>query len=202
MPPREPEPESTLLCRARDGDREAFAALVLQHRREALQVALGFVGDLEDARDLTQEAFLRALAHMHRFDVERPFFPWFYRILRNLCFNFLAKRGRHGECPLVLESDGGIDPAGGGANPLQILEASERGRRIWQALCTLSAEHREIIILRHFRDLSYQEIAAFLHIPRGTVMSRLFYARAALREALEATLGEEGPALAEAPEAS
>jgi len=116
MPPRETEPESTLLCRARDGDREAFAALVLQHRREALQVALGFVGDLEDARDLTQEAFLRALAHMHRFDVERPFFPWFYRILRNLCFNFIAKRGRHGECPLVLESDGGIDPAGPTAN--------------------------------------------------------------------------------------
>ncbi|MBM4117124.1 RNA polymerase sigma factor [bacterium] len=202
MPSREPELESSLLRRARDGDREAFAALVLRHRREALQVALGFVGDLEDARDLTQEAFLRALSHMHRFDVERPFFPWFYRILRNLCFNFLAKRGRHGECPLVLERDGGIDPAGAGVSPLQSLEASERGERIWQALCTLSPEHREIILLRHFRDLSYQEIAGFLHIPRGTVMSRLFYARAALREALESRLGKEGPTLAEATEAS
>jgi RNA polymerase sigma-70 factor (ECF subfamily) len=138
---------------------------------------------------------------MHSFDVERPFFPWFYRILRNLCFNFLAKRGRHGECPLVLESDGGIDPAGREANPLQALVAGERAERLWQALCTLSDEHREIIILRHFRDLSYQELAALLRIPRGTVMSRLFYARAALRAALEARLGAEGAALAEAPEA-
>ncbi len=202
MASRGQEPESNLLRRARDGDREAFAVLVLQHRREALQVALGFLGDLEDARDLTQEAFLRALAHMHSFDVERPFFPWFYRILRNLCFNFLAKRGRHGECPLVLESDGGIDPAGRETSPLQSLIASERADKLWAALCTLSDEHREIIILRHFRDLSYQEIATLLRIPRGTVMSRLFYARAALRGALEAGLGGEAPALAESSEAT
>jgi RNA polymerase sigma-70 factor (ECF subfamily) len=201
MASRDLEPESTLLRRARDGDREAFAALVLIHRREALQVALGFLGNLEDARDLTQEAFLRALSHMHSFDVERPFFPWFYRILRNLCFNYLAKRGRHGECPLVLESDGGIDPAGRGLSPLQAAAASERTAQLWQALCTLSDEHREIIILRHFRDLSYQEIATLLRIPRGTVMSRLFYARASLREALDAKLGGEGAALAESPEA-
>ena len=202
MASRGQEPESTLLRRARDGDREAFAVLVLRHRREALQVALGFLGDLEDARDLTQEAFLRALAHMHGFDVERPFFPWFYRILRNLCFNFLAKRGRHGECPLVLESDGGIDPAGREASPLQSLIASERAAKLWAALCTLSDEHREIIILRHFRDFSYQEIATLLHIPRGTVMSRLFYARGALRRALDAGLGGEAAALAESSEAT
>lgn len=202
MASRAEEPESTLLRRAREGDRDAFGALVLRHRREALQVALGFLGDLDDARDLTQEAFMRALANMHSFDVERPFFPWFYRILRNLCFNFLAKRGRHGECPLVLESDGGIDPVGRQASPLQDVVAGERASRLWQALCTLSEEHREIIILRHFRDLSYQEIATLLRIPRGTVMSRLFYARAGLRAALEAELGDEGPALAESTEAS
>jgi len=202
MVSRGQEPESTLLRRARDGDREAFAALVHLYGREALQVALGFLGDLEDARDLTQEAFLRALTHMHSFDVERPFFPWFYRILRNLCFNYMAKRGRHGECPLVLESDGGIDPAGRETSPLQALVASERAAQIWEGLCTLSDEHREIVILRHFRDLSYQEIATLLRIPRGTVMSRLFYARAALREALDARLGGEGAALAESSEAT
>ena len=200
MASRGQEPESTLLRRARDGDREAFAALVHRYRGEALQVALGVVGNAEDARDLTQEAFLRALANMHRFELERPFFPWLYKILRNLCFNFLAKRGRHGECPLVLESDGGIDPRGHGDDPLESAAAAECAEKLWEALSTLSDEHREIIVLRHFRDLSYQEIATLLAIPRGTVMSRLFYARNALRAALDAQLGPESRSLSEAPE--
>lgn len=194
------ESEQALLRRARDGDREAFAGLVRLHRGEAMQVALGFLGNEEDALDLTQEAFLRALSHMHRFDASRPFFPWFYRILRNLCFNFLAKRGRHGECPLMLESDGGIDPRGRGDNPLQDLAASERADHIWRALCALGTDHREIILLRHFRDYSYQEIADTLAIPRGTVMSRLYYARGALAKELDRLLGGEGSQLSDARE--
>ncbi len=200
MSSRGQEPEKSLLRRARDGDRDAFAGLVRMHSSEAMQIALGFLGNVEDARDLTQEAFLRALSHMHRFDVERPFFPWFYRILRNLCFNHLAKRGRHRECPLVLESDGGIDPRGRGDDPFQSLAESERAEHLWQALCALSEDHREILLLRHFKDCSYQEIADILEIPRGTVMSRLYYARGALAKELDAKLGAEGVALAEARE--
>ncbi len=200
MGSRGQEPEKTLLRRARDGDREAFAGLVRRYRTQAMYIAIGFLGNEEDARDLTQEAFLRALVHMHRFEVERPFFPWFYKILRNLCFNHLAKKGRHGECPLTLERDGGIDPRGKGDDPFQSVAAGERADYIWESICALSEDHREIILLRHFRDASYQEIAETLDIPRGTVMSRLYYARGALRKQLETKLGSEGESLGEARE--
>ncbi|MBN2172159.1 MAG: RNA polymerase sigma factor [Candidatus Krumholzibacteriota bacterium] len=202
MPSDGAEPDKALLLRARDGDREAFSRLARRYAGEATRIALGYLGSEEDARDMVQEAFLRALRHMDHFDAERPFFPWFYRILRNLCFNFMAKRGRHGECPLVCERDGGVDPPGRGADPFRALVASERASLVWEALQTLSPEHREIIVLRHFRDLSYTEIAEALDIPRGTVMSRLFYARSALRRAIDARLGDESGTLAADAEVS
>jgi len=176
--------------------------VIRSHRTEAFQVALGYLGNEEDARDMVQEAVLRALRHIHRFDVARPFFPWFYRILRNLCFNLLSKRGRRGECPLVCERDGGIDPRAKGADPFETLASTERAEILWRALGELSMEHREILLLRHFRDRSYREIAETLDIPRGTVMSRLFYARAALREAIDREFGAETASLVTYPEPS
>ncbi len=194
--------EQAILIRAREGDSKAFAKIVGTHSGDAYRIALGFVGNEEDARDMVQEAFLKALRHIHRFDVSRPFFPWFYRILRNLCFNFVAKRGRHGECALVCESDGGIDPVGHGQDPFDALLGSERAEYIWKALSVLGEDHREIIMLRHFQDLSYREIAELLEIPRGTVMSRLYYARGALRQALEDELADESRSLAPDTEVS
>jgi RNA polymerase sigma-70 factor (ECF subfamily) len=193
--------EPALIRKAVSGDRDAFASLIRVHRAEAYRIALGYLGNEEDARDIVQEASLKALSHIQRFDVERPFFPWFYRILRNLCFNFTAKRKRHGECPLVGESEGGVDPADTGRDAFQALESRERAALLWSALDGLSPEHKEIILLRHFRDRSYEEIAEILDIPRGTVMSRLYYARAALRRALDRSLGEEDQAVAGNPEA-
>jgi RNA polymerase sigma-70 factor (ECF subfamily) len=188
--------EQAILVKAREGDSRAFAELVGAYSRDAFRIAFGLVGNEEDARDMVQEAFLKALRHIHRFDVSRPFFPWFYSILRNLCFNLIAKRGRHGECALVCESDGGIDPVGRETDPFQNLVGSERAEYIWRALGRLGEDHREIIILRHFQDLSYREIADLLDIPRGTVMSRLYYARGALRQALEEELRDETASLA------
>ncbi|MCP4546485.1 MAG: sigma-70 family RNA polymerase sigma factor [bacterium] len=192
--------EKVLMRRARDGDRDAFARVVRLHRAEAYRVAIGYMGNEDDAREIVQEAFLKALRYIHRFDVERPFFPWFYRILRNLSFNLLAKRKRHGECPLKCESDGGIDPRSSGRNPFQDLVATERVEVLWDAVRDLSEEHREIILLRHFRDRSYDEIAEILDIPRGTVMSRLFYARASLKQAIDRRLGAESKSLGTSPE--
>lgn len=193
-------PENVLMRRARDGDRDAFARIIRMHRAEAYRIAYGYMGNEEDARDMVQEAFLKALRYIHRFDVERPFFPWFYRILRNLSFNQLAKKKRHGECPLNCESDGGIDPRSKDRNPFHDLVASERVEVLWEALRDLSDEHREIILLRHFRDRSYQEIADLLDIPRGTVMSRLFYARTALKQAIDKRMGLESESFGSSPE--
>jgi RNA polymerase sigma-70 factor (ECF subfamily) len=186
--------EKEILRRAKSGDGAAFSELWQRHRNEAFQIAYGYLGSVEDARDIVQEACLRALRHIHRFDLERPFFPWLYRIVRNLCFNLSAKGRRRGECPLITESEGGIDPRGSGPDPYQASLAAERAELLWEALQQLAPDHREIILLRHFRDRSYSEIAELLGIPRGTVMSRLYYARRALRRLLEDRL-DESPSL-------
>ena len=164
------------------GSERAFAVIVRATMKRAYSVALGFLGNAEDARDVSQEAYVAAHAARKRFDAERPFFPWFYRILRNRCLNALEKRLRRPEVSLdaVAErSDAGCDPA-------RAHERRETAALVWKALFAIAPEHREIIVLRSFQELSYREIARTLDIPDGTVMSRLFYARQALREAIEA----------------
>ncbi len=167
------------------GSESAFAVIVKATMRRAYAVALGFLGNAEDARDLSQEAYVAAHAARSRFDVERPFFPWFYRILRNRCLNALEKRARRPEVSLDVVAERN-DP---GCGPERTRERRETAELVWKGLFAIAPEHREIIVLRSFQELSYREIAGTLDIPEGTVMSRLFYARRALREALEALPG-------------
>jgi RNA polymerase sigma-70 factor (ECF subfamily) len=161
------------------GDTAAFDTIVRTTMRRAYAVALGIVGNAEDAWDLSQEAYMAAHRARKSFDTNRPFFPWFYRVLRNRCLNYVKKRARRMEISLdVLE-----ERAGGGSTD-DLLLREERIETVWKALFALSPEHREIIVLRNFQELSYEEISEILSIPEGTVMSRLYYARRALIDAL------------------
>jgi RNA polymerase sigma-70 factor (ECF subfamily) len=161
------------------GDKGAFEKIVRATMKRAFAVALGLVGNADDAHDLSQEAFIAAHRARKSFDADRPFFPWFYRVLRNRCLNYLKKRARRREISLdVLEERTGRISA-----DAEILR-KERIEIVWKALFTLSAEHREILVLRNFQELSYSEISDVLRVPEGTVMSRLYYARKALLEAL------------------
>ena len=181
-PEREDVSRETLVA-WKNGDSAAFDAIVRITMRRAYAVALGIIGNAEDAWDLSQEAFMAAHRARKGFDADRPFFPWFYRVLRNRCLNHLKKRARRMEISLdVLEERAGGESADG---PLL---RKERIKAVWKALQTLSPEHREIIVLRNFQELSYGEISGILSIPQGTVMSRLYYARRALLGALK----EEG----------
>lgn len=164
------------------GDKKAYEALVRRYMSDAFYVAYGFVGNAEDARDLSQEAFIKAHLARARFDEERPFYPWLYRILKNHCLNFVTRsrsnvsiddENEHRELPSA------------GPTPLENLESDERKRIVRAAIDRLSDDHREIIVLKNFREHSYREIADILGIPIGTVMSRLFYARQALRALIE-----------------
>lgn len=160
----------------REGSVRAFEEIVRATMRRAYAVAVGIVGNEEDARDLSQEAFMAAHRARATFDIERPFFPWFYRILRNRCLNFIRSRSARREISaevLVERPDAGESPEGRAIR-------RERAEAVWRAIQELTPEHREIVILRSFQDLSYREIAAALGISEGTVMSRLFYARKAL----------------------
>lgn len=176
------DPEQDLIRRWKRGDKQAFETLVRRHMTDAFYVAYGYVGNAEDARDLSQEAFVKAYQARARFDETRPFYPWLYRILKNHCLNFVTRSHRHISLDDENEHREIPSPA---ASPLENLEEGERKRLVRTALDRLSEDHREIIVLKNFKDHSYKEISDILGIPIGTVMSRLFYARQALRALIE-----------------
>ena len=160
----------------KEGSAEAFEEVVRTTMRRAYAVALGITGNSEDAHDLSQEAFMAAHRARASFDVDRPFCPWFYRILRNRCLNFLRKKAGRREVSI----DALVEKPGRSESPETGVMRKERARALWRAIQELSPEHREIVILRSFQELSYREIAATLGISEGTVMSRLYYARRSL----------------------
>lgn len=174
--------ERALIERCQRGDRSAFEPLVRRYMRRAAAFALGWVGNHEDALDLSQEAFARAFRALLRFDLDRPFYPWFHRILRNLCVNHIS-RARHSR---ELQLDDEIPVASSGPSPEEGAERSELQRQVWEAIGRLGEQDREILILREFQEQSYAEIAEILQIPKGTVMSRLHHARRRLKTELEA----------------
>ncbi len=176
------ETERDVIERWRKGDKRAFEKLVKRHMADAYLTALGFTGNSEDARDLSQDAFVKAFQARRRFDPKKPFYPWFHRILRNHCLNFLTRVRKRTE---TLYFDEALDNERFASNrptPLEQLEKNERIRLMRAAIDRLSAEHREVIILKNFRGLSYREMADMLDTPIGTVMSRLYYARKILKE--------------------
>lgn len=179
--------EAFLMTRASLGDSTAFGELVRRNMRRAYRAALGLVGSPDDALDLSQDAFARALKHAAKMDPKRPFYPWYYQILRRLCFNFL--RDRKNRQRLLDESGGWLaeDLSGGrvGDDPEARLRREDARRIVRRALAALPDAQREVLVLREFEGLKYQEIAELLEIPAGTVMSRLYTARRSLADALE-----------------
>lgn len=163
------------------GSVRAFERIVKATMRRAFAVALGLVGNVEDAWDVSQDAYMAAHNARRSFDTERPFFPWFYKILRNRCLNHIERRTRRREISL----DVLVERQDRTASPESVMIRKEQKEALWKVLFTLSPEHREIIILREFQELSYKEISEVLGVSAGTVMSRLFYARRALADALK-----------------
>ncbi len=161
------------IIRFQDGDGEGFAALMERYRQRAYGLALGFCGNHDDAMDAVQKSFIRIHRSLGRFRVGEPFFPWFYRIVRNTSFNQRRDEARHhGDCPLEW-----VTEPSRLSTPLQAAEADELRRRLWEAVDTLAPELREVFLLYTFQGLKYREIAGLMEIPLGTVMSRLHGAR-------------------------
>ncbi len=153
--------------------------------------AYRWLGSRDEARDACQEAAARALAAKRRYDPNRSFYPWFYRILKNHCLDRLKRRGRNPESVYddSVSSDSNSAPdaverAGTADSAEQRLLKNERERAVAAAIAQLPADLREMIELRHFQDLSYREMGELLGCPEGTVMSRLYRARKRLRELL------------------
>ncbi len=161
------------------GDKEAFAVIVARYTERAYRMALYILGSEQDAMDLSQDAFIRAYRNLKRFDVSRPFFPWFATILRNLCYNFLRRRKR--KQAYNIEDFQIAEPSSAPSSPSSAITV-ETKIALNRALSELSPQDREIIGKFYFEQLSYAEIANELDIPIGTVMSRLYYARRHLKD--------------------
>jgi RNA polymerase sigma-70 factor, ECF subfamily len=164
-----------LVDRCLRGDLEAFAPLVARYQKPLFNVALRMVRDREDARDITQTAFVKAYEKLRSFDRRHRFFSWIYRIAVNECLNFVSRR--RPERPLLADVPAADDPQ-------RDAEASELAARVQDALVTLTPDYRLVVILRHFLGLSYVEMSETLMIPEKTVRSRLYTARQRLAEVL------------------
>ncbi|MGH7948280.1 MAG: sigma-70 family RNA polymerase sigma factor [Candidatus Binataceae bacterium] len=184
-PGRQDGDESALIERARKGDTDAFAALVERYQRRVVGVAFAVVHNQDDAIELAQETFVRAFQNLGKFESRSSFSTWLYRIAANLSIDFRRREGRH----VVLrgedaESEISRIPSSEG-DSYRAAARNELGKRIESALHELTPEHRAVILLREVEGLSYDEISDVLQVPRGTVMSRLHYARGRLRAMLK-----------------
>ena len=163
--------DASCVARCLGGDLEAFEPLVSRYEGVLFRVALRLTGEYEDARDATQNAFVKAFEQLHRYDGKRKFFSWIYRIAVNECLNL--RRSRRPQEALTEGLEGPDTHAG----PFEAFAQAEARSRIDRAMAHLSFEYREVIALRHFADLSYEEMADAIGVPEKTVKSRLFSAR-------------------------
>ena len=178
--------EDALLARARTGDHEAFAALAAAHRDAVYRAAWWILKEQEDALDATQEALLRAFRHLAKFDGRSSFRTWARRIATNVALDRQARR-RRDRADALPEEDLVGDPRAREVG--EDLEREERRRLVRDAIETLPPAQKAAVVLRDVEGLTYEEISTALSIPKGTVMSRLFYGRATLKKKLAAVFG-------------
>lgn len=180
----QPEVERELIRKCRAGDSGFYEPLVRAYEEPGLRLALGMMGNADDARDALQEAFVKAYHALDRFELGKPFGPWFFQILRNHCRDMLRSRKARFRKEVLDErlDERPGDPA---RSPHRRAERAAAKKLLWDGLARISDEHREILVLKELQDLRYGEIAAILEIPEGTVASRLYHARRALKEALD-----------------
>lgn len=172
-------PDRDLIQRARRGEADAFGELVTRYQTSVFNVCYRILYERGEAEDLAQETFLRAYQRLDLFDLERPFGPWVRRVAANLCLNHLSGKP---VASAELDEERDADPDG---RPEPVYEAAERSEQVRAALASLPPHYRAVVELRHYQDLSYDEIAAALNLPLSDVKSHLFRARKLLAEKLK-----------------
>jgi RNA polymerase sigma-70 factor (ECF subfamily) len=191
--------DAQLMHAARAGDRAAFGQLVRRHQDRLFNAVLRMIGDYDEARELTQEAFTRALSKLDSFRGDSAPFTWLFRIAVNLTISRLRKDARRRTFSLdagARDTNGrGNDQAAGlldrvsrekTESPDEIAEKRERAAQVLAALGRLDGEYRAILVMRDIEGFDYAQMAAILELPLGTLKSRLFRARLALRDELKA----------------
>ncbi len=175
--------DATLISRTLAGEPAAFGELVLRYQDRLYNSLVRVLGSAEDARDAVQEAFVQAFVKLESFRGSSAFYTWLYRIAFNQAMSH-ARRKRPTQSLDDGRADRGREPVDGQPAPDARLDASERATQVHRALAELSAEFRQVIVLREMDGCKYEEIAEMLELPIGTVRSRLFRARLELRDRL------------------
>lgn len=175
------EQEAAVIQSVLDGDVNAFETLVKEYEKNVYNLALRMTGNSEDAADMSQEAFIKAYNSLSSFRGDSKFSVWLYRIVSNVCLDYLRSRTRKPTVSLSTENDDGeeveLDIADESQSPELLLDRSLTRDAVRRGLAALPPDHREILLLREIQGLSYEEIAAALGLEAGTVKSRIFRAR-------------------------
>jgi RNA polymerase sigma-70 factor (ECF subfamily) len=178
------------------GEPAAFGELVLRYQDRLYNSLVRVLGSAEDARDAVQEAFVQAFVKLESFRGASAFYTWLYRIAFNQAMSH-ARRKRPTRSLDEARAGRGQEPVDVQPAPDARLDASERAKQVHRALAELSAEYRQVIVLREMDGCKYEEIAELLELPVGTVRSRLFRARLELRDRLASVMNVERPPIAE-----
>jgi RNA polymerase sigma-70 factor, ECF subfamily len=187
-------PDADVVALAQQGREYAYRELLRRYERAVFSLVFRMVRDREMAEDLSQETFVKVLNHIDRYRPEFKFSSWLFTIANNVTIDYLRKKqldtvsiegSRHASTAAEAEATS-IAIASEGEDPLEELQSRELGSAIERAIAKLRPEYRACIMLRHVEDRSYEEIAATLDLPLGTVKTYIHRARHELRKALEA----------------
>jgi len=175
------EQEAAIINAVLKGDTNAYEYLVKEYEKNVYNLALRMTGNSEDAYDMSQEAFIKAYNSLGSFRGDSKFSVWLYRIVSNVCLDFLRSRNRRATVSLSMENDDGeeveLDVADEASSPQLLLDRSLTRDAVRRGLQSLPPDHREILLLREIQGMSYDEIAETLDLEVGTVKSRIFRAR-------------------------
>jgi RNA polymerase sigma-70 factor (ECF subfamily) len=187
-----PDADYRLLERCRQGDAHAFETLFRKYQAYVFNVALGMLCNSEDAADVTQEAFLRLHRSLDSFRGDSTFSTWIYRVTVNLSITELRRRSRNRFQfleEIAHDENSGITEELG-PHPDEAIQQAEERRVVHKILQTLPPDYRAIMVLRHFQQLAYEEIAEVLGLSLSQVKTRLFRARKMFKDRFKAFLGD------------
>lgn len=180
--------ERTVIRRVLEGDDQAFQQLVMAYEKQVFNLCLRMCGNREDAKDLAQEAFIKAWRGLRFYQFEAAFSTWLYRLTSNVCIDYLRREKRRPTVSLTPEDENQEHPEAEIADPAPLPEEQvlhrEREELVAWAMNQLDEEFRQVLTLRVIENLTYEEIGQIMELKEGTVKSRLARARLKLKKIL------------------
>ena len=194
MAEREQLDDRALVARILAGDRDRFTDLVKRYESRVINYVYRITRRYEEAHDLAQEIFVKVFLALDRYDPKYQFSTWLFRIAQNSAIDALRKKSII-EVPIARPSTDEENPrerefADGGVSPYRAMSNKQLASAIETAVANLPSDYRELIQLRHYAELSYEEIATMKKLPLGTVKNKLFRARNLLKETLDSYMEE------------